>query len=116
LPLLEGGESGAPLEEVGVGPHEVPHALLQRYTGHIGKKGGLFLVSEHGHLCVQGLIGQTLPSLLIHLLAQCKRPVVDKSAAAKRAGELLFLLVRGIEAIEIGAFDSAHTMLFFRRR
>ncbi len=91
-------------------------ALLQRHTGHLGKKARFGLVSEYGHLGIQRLIGEALSRCLVGLLAQSQCPVVDIATTAKRTGKLLFLLVRRVKTIEIGAFDSAHTSLFSQKK
>lgn len=78
------------------------------------QKRGVFLLLEHGQLRRQLLGGESFARFLVRVDRETKRPIVRVAHAAKSAGKDVLLFVRRVETVEIGAFDCAHTLIFFR--
>ena len=78
------------------------------------QKRGVFLLLEHGQLRRQLRGGESFSCFLVRVDREAKRPIVRVAHAAKSAGKEVLLCVRRVETVEIGAFDCAHTLIFFR--
>jgi hypothetical protein len=113
--LLELREGRSPLKKVHVGPLQMAQSLLQRDTRDLVQKSRLRLVFERGQLPRHLRVGRPMARLLVGVDREPQGPVVGVTQSAERASKDLFLLFRWVKAIDIGAFDDAHVLLFSRK-
>ena len=110
-PCLEGqGTSGRFVDE---GAIQVSQALLQRDARNRSRPCHLWVVFESGKQCREIAIRKALACLPIRLAFQVQCPIVDISAASKRASKYALLLVCRIASVFVCALDPVHILPFF---